>query len=153
MVALDADTGKLKWYFQFTPHDTHDWDAQAWPVLLDTELQGRARKLLVHANRNGFFYVLDRTTGEFLRATPYVERLNWAKASTPKAVRSRIPHMEPTPAGTRVCPSVRGATNWMSPSYNPATGLLYVLTLEQCDIVHLRRQEARADEKLRRHRR
>jgi PQQ-dependent dehydrogenase (methanol/ethanol family) len=134
IVALDAETGRLKWYFQFTPHDTHDWDAQAWPVLLDSVYEGRPRKLLLHANRNGYFYVLDRVTGQFLRATPYVERLNWAKGIDAKGRPIENPAMEPSPNGTRVCPSVRGASNWMSPSYNPATGLLYVPTLEQCDV-------------------
>ena len=134
LLALDPDTGKLKWYFQFTPHDTHDWDAQAWPVLLDTVYEGRPRKLLLHANRNGYFYVLDRVTGEFLRATPFVERLNWAKGIDAKGKPIENPGMEPSPNGRRVCPSVRGATNWMSPSYNPQTGLLYVPTLEQCDM-------------------
>jgi PQQ-dependent dehydrogenase (methanol/ethanol family) len=134
LVALDVDTGKLKWYFQFTPHDTHDWDAQAWPVLLDTVYQGRSRKLVLHANRNGYFYVLDRATGEFLRATPFVERLNWAKGINAKGKPIENPGMEPSPNGTRVCPSVRGATNWMSPSYNPQTGLLYVPTVEECDL-------------------
>jgi PQQ-dependent dehydrogenase (methanol/ethanol family) len=134
LLALDADTGKLKWYFQFTPHDTHDWDAQAWPVLLDTEFEGRPRKLVVHANRNGFFYVLDRTTGEFLRATPYIELLNWAKGIDAKGRPIENAGMEPAPNGKRVCPSVRGASNWMSPSYNPQTGLLYVPTLEECDV-------------------
>ncbi len=134
LLALDADTGKLKWYFQFTPHDTHDWDAQAWPVLLDAPFEGRARKLLLHANRNGYFYVLDRVTGTFLRATPFVERLTWAKGIDAQGRPIESPGMEPSPNGTRVCPSVRGATNWMSPSYNPQTGLLYVPTLEQCDM-------------------
>jgi PQQ-dependent dehydrogenase (methanol/ethanol family) len=133
ILALDADGGKLKWYFQFTPHDTHDWDAQAWPVLLDAPYDGRPRKLLLHPNRNGFFYLLDRTTGEFLRATPYVERLNWAKGIDAKGRPIENSGMEPSPNGTRVCPSVRGASNWMSPSYNPQTQLLYVPTLEQCD--------------------
>jgi PQQ-dependent dehydrogenase (methanol/ethanol family) len=134
LLALDPDTGKLKWYFQFTPHDTHDWDAQAWPMLLDTVYEGRPRKLLMHPNRNGYFYVLDRATGEFLRATPFVERLNWAKGIDAKGKPIESPGMEPSPNGTRVCPSVRGATNWMSPSYNPGTGLIYVPTLEQCDM-------------------
>jgi PQQ-dependent dehydrogenase (methanol/ethanol family) len=134
LLALDPDTGKLKWYFQFTPHDTHDWDAQAWPMLLDTVYAGRPRKLLMHPNRNGYLYLLDRITGEFLRATPFVERLNWAKGIDAKGKPIENPGMEPSPNGTRVCPSVRGATNWMSPSYNPRTGLIYVPTLEQCDI-------------------
>ena len=134
LLALDADTGKLKWYFQFTPHDTHDWDAQAWPVLLDTMYEGRPRKLVLHANRNGYFYVLDRVTGEFLRATPFVERLNWARGIDVKGRPIAAPDMEPSPNGRRVCPSVRGAANWMSPSYSPQTGLLYVPALEQCDM-------------------
>ena len=134
VVALDADTGKMKWYFQFTPHDTHDWDAQAWPVLVDLPLDGKPRKLLLHANRNGFFYLLDRTSGQFLRATRLVDKLDWATGIDPKGRPVPVPGKDPTPAGNRVCPGVRGATNWMSPSYNPATGLLYVVTLEQCDV-------------------
>jgi alcohol dehydrogenase (cytochrome c) len=134
VIALDLDTGKLRWYFQFTPHDTHDWDAQAWPVLVDMPFKGTPRKLLLHANRNGFFYVLDRVTGEFLRATKFVENLDWATGVDAKGRPIEVPGKIPTPAGNRVCPSVRGATNWMSASFNPATGLLYVVTLEQCDI-------------------
>ena len=134
LLALDLDTGKMKWYFQFTPHDTHDWDAQAWPVLVDMEYGGRQRKLVFHANRNGFFYVLDRTTGEFLRASKLVDKLDWASGVDAKGRPILIPGKDPTPSGNRVCPGVRGATNWMSPSFNPTTGLLYVVTLEQCDI-------------------
>jgi alcohol dehydrogenase (cytochrome c) len=134
VVALDAGTGKLQWHFQFTPHDTHDWDAQSIPVLVDLDFAGRRRKLLLHANRNGFFYVLDRTTGEFLRAKPFVDKLTWASGVDAKGRPIEVPGMEPAPNGTRVCPSVRGASNWMAPSYNPDTGLFYVPTLEQCDI-------------------
>jgi glucose dehydrogenase len=76
---LDADTGKMKWYFQFVPHDTHDWDANETPVLVDASFRGRPRKLLLQANRNGYFYVLDRETGEFLSGKPFVQQLNWAK--------------------------------------------------------------------------
>jgi alcohol dehydrogenase (cytochrome c) len=134
LVALDLDTGKMKWYFQFTPHDVWDWDAQAWPVLLDMEFGGRVRKVVIHANRNGYFYVLDRVTGEFLRATPYAEKLTWAKGVDAKGRPILVPGMEPTPNGKVVCPSIRGTSNWMSPSFNPATGLLYVPSLEQCDV-------------------
>jgi alcohol dehydrogenase (cytochrome c) len=134
VLALDLDTGKRKWHFQFTPHDTHDWDAQAWPVLVDLPFKGKLRKLLLHANRNGFFYVLDRTTGEFLTATKLVDKLDWASGIDGKGRPILVPDKDPTPAGTRVCPGVRGATNWMSPSFNPVTKLLYVVTLEQCDI-------------------
>lgn len=134
MLALDAATGKLKWFFQFTPHDTHDWDAQSIPVLVDLPWKGEKRKLLLHANRNGFFYVLDRATGEFLSATPFIDKLTWAKGVDAKGRPIEVPNMEPTPAGRLVCPSLRGASNWMSPAFNPQTGLLYVPTLEQCDV-------------------
>jgi len=134
VIALDADAGKLKWYFQFTPHDTHDWDAAEMPVLINTVFEGQPRKLLVQANRNGFFYVLDRINGQLLRATPFVKKLNWAKGILPNGRPEVIPDMEPTPAGKTVCPGVVGATNFFSPSFNPDTGLFYVMTLEECDL-------------------
>lgn len=134
VVALDPDTGKLKWHFQFTPHDTHDWDAQAFPVLLDLEFNGKRTKGLLHPNRNGFLYLLDRATGQYLRSSRLVDKLNWATGIDAKGRPVEVPDMEPTAGGRRACPSVRGAANWMSPSYNPQTGLLYVPTLEQCDI-------------------
>ena len=133
VLALDPDTGKLKWYFQFTPHDLYDYDATETPVLLDAEENGTIRHLLVQANRNGFFYVLDRTNGKFLRATPFVEKLNWATgidASGRPVLSGRIPTAE----GTNICPGIDGATNWFSPSYNPDTGLFYVMALESCDL-------------------
>jgi len=134
IVALDAATGKRKWYFQFTPHDTHDWDAQSIPVLADIDLQGHPRRVLLHPNRNGFFYVLDRLTGQFICATPFIEKLDWAKGIDASGKPIEIPDMEPIPGGRRVCPSVRGASNWMSPTYDPVTKLLYVPTLEECDM-------------------
>ncbi|MBM3792652.1 MAG: PQQ-dependent dehydrogenase, methanol/ethanol family [Acidobacteria bacterium] len=132
LLALDLDSGKMNWYFQFTPHDTHDWDAQSWPVLMDTEIRGQQRKVVLHANRNGFFYALDRVTGEFLRATQLIDKVTWAKGIDDKGRPVPAGNSEPTPQGNWVCPSVKGATNWMGQSYNPGTGLLYVLTLEQC---------------------
>jgi len=132
LLALDLDTGKWKWHFQFTPHDTHDWDAQSWPVLIDMEFRGKMRKVVLHANRNGFFYVLDRTTGEFLRATKLIDNVTWASGIDDKGRPVAIPGKDPTPEGNWVCPSVKGATNWMGQTYHPGTGLLYVLTLEQC---------------------
>lgn len=134
LVALDADTGKLKWYFQFTPHDTHDWDAQGWPVLIDRPFRGHPRRLLLHANRNGFLYALDRVTGEFLQATKLVDKLDWASGVGKDGRPLVVAGKEPTPEGNRICPGVRGATNWMSSSFNPATQLLYVVTAEQCDV-------------------
>jgi alcohol dehydrogenase (cytochrome c) len=133
VLALDPDTGKLKWYFQFTPHDLYDYDATETPVLLDAVVNGQPRHLLVEANRNGFFYLLDRTNGKFLGATPFVERLNWATRidENGRPVRTGV---QPAPQGTQVCPSMVGATNWFSPSYNPSTGLFYFLALEDCDV-------------------
>jgi len=133
VLALDPDTGKLKWHFQFTPHDLFDFDATETPVLVDLTVDGQVRKLLVEANRNGFFYLLDRTTGKFLGATPFVEKLNWAKGidAYGRPIRTGL---QPTPQGVKICPSLSGATNWMSPSYNPSTQLFYVMALEDCDI-------------------
>jgi PQQ-dependent dehydrogenase (methanol/ethanol family) len=134
IVALDIDTGKLRWYFQFTPHDVHDWDATEPPVLVNARFHGRDRKLLLHADRNGFFYVLDRTTGEFLLGTPFVKRLTWASGIGSDGRPQLIAGAEPTRQGTKTCPDVRGATNWYSPAFNPATGLFYVMTVENCSI-------------------
>jgi alcohol dehydrogenase (cytochrome c) len=134
MVALDPDTGKLKWYFQFTPHDVHDWDAVEIPVLVDAPFKGRPRKLLVQANRNGFYYVLDRVTGEFLHGTPFIKELNWAKGLDEKGRPIRVPGVIPSVQGTKTCPATSGATNWMSPAYNPGTGWFYVVAQEGCGI-------------------
>jgi alcohol dehydrogenase (cytochrome c) len=133
VLALDPNTGRLKWYFQFTPHDLYDYDANQTPVLVDVEDGGATRRLLVQANRNGFLYVLDRTSGKFLSATSFVQKLNWAKgvdASGRPVLSGRIP----TTQGTYICPGINGATNWFSPSYNPDTGLFYVLALESCNL-------------------
>ncbi len=133
VLAIDPTTGKLKWHFQFTPHDLYDYDANETPVLVDTEENGAVRHLLVQANRNGFFYVLDRASGKFLRATPFVEKLNWAQgvdASGRPLLSGRIPTRE----GTLICPGINGATNWFSPSYNPNTRLFYVMALENCNL-------------------
>jgi alcohol dehydrogenase (cytochrome c) len=133
VLAIDPDTGKLKWYFQFTPHDLFDYDAVETPMLIDAVYRGEARKLLVEANRNGYLYILDRTNGKFLSAVPFVEKLNWAKGidEQGRPIRTEV---RPTPEGTRVCPGYSGATNWYSPSYDEATHLVYFLSLEQCQI-------------------
>lgn len=136
VLALDPATGKLKWYFQFTPHDLFDYDATETPVLIDADYAGRPRKLLVEANRNGFLYVLDRVTGEFLSAVPFVEKLNWATGIDSKGRPIRT-DVKPSPAGTRVCPGYSGATNWYAPSYNPATRLFYFIASENCDLYFL----------------
>jgi alcohol dehydrogenase (cytochrome c) len=131
LLALDVDTGKLKWYFQFTPHDTHDWDATQVPVLLDSTVDGRPRKLVVVPSRNGFHYVLDRVTGEFLLAKQYV-RQTWAKEIDKKGRPVLNPNQDPTYEGNDlVWPGVDGGNNWMSPSYNPNTKLLYFNAREE----------------------
>jgi alcohol dehydrogenase (cytochrome c) len=133
ILALDPDTGKLKWHFQFTPHDLYDYDATETPILIDAEYQGQPRKLLVEANRNGFFYVLDRVDGRFLSAAPFVEKLNWAKGIDGNG-RPILTGVVPTTKGVRVCPGFSGATNWYAPSYNPSTRLFYFLASENCSI-------------------
>jgi alcohol dehydrogenase (cytochrome c) len=133
VLALDPNTGKLRWYFQFTPHDLHDYDANETPVLVDSEKNGEARHWLVQADRNGFLYVLDRTDGKFLKATPFVEKLNWAKG-VDHSGRPLLSGRIPTVAGTYICPGIDGATNWFSPSYNPDTRLFYVMALESCNL-------------------
>jgi alcohol dehydrogenase (cytochrome c) len=134
IVALDAKSGKLKWYFQFTPHDVWDYDAQETPALVDATWQGRPRKLLVQANRNGFFYVLDRTDGTFLLGKQFAKNVTWASGLTPQGRPIVVPNMEPTREGKRVCPSLDGAANWYSTAFNPATGLYYVQTNDKCGI-------------------
>jgi len=132
LLALDPDTGALKWYFQFTPHDLYDFDANETPVLVDTEENGQSRHFVLQANRNGFFYVLDRTNGKFLRASAFVEKLNWAKG-VDSSGRPLLTGRIPTAEGSYICPGINGATNWFSPSYNPNTGLFYVMALENCN--------------------
>jgi alcohol dehydrogenase (cytochrome c) len=140
VLAIDADTGKLKWYYQFTPHDLFDYDSTQTPMLIDAMYKGTRRRLLVEANRNGFVYVLDRTNGKFLSATRFVKKLNWAKGidAAGRPIRTGI---QPSPEGTLICPGYTGATNWFSPSYNPATHLLYFVALENCDTYFLKPQQ------------
>jgi alcohol dehydrogenase (cytochrome c) len=131
VIALDVDTGKLKWYFQFTPHDLHDWDATQIPVLLDAEFGGQPRKLILWPNRNGFFYVLDRTNGKFLLAKAFVKQ-TWAKGIDENGRPIEIPGHEPTLDGiTHIWPGVDGGANWMAHSYSPITKLLYVFAREE----------------------
>ena len=127
VVALDADTGKLKWHYQFTPHDDWDWDAVEVPVLVDMQWRGKPRKLLIQGNRNGFYYVLDRTTGEFLQAKAFA-RQNWNLGFGEKG--KPIVSLEARTSGNIVYPAVQGATNWYPPSYNPRTGLFYLSVWE-----------------------
>jgi alcohol dehydrogenase (cytochrome c) len=134
ILALDAKTGALKWHFQFTPHDVWDYDAQEPTALVDTTWQGQPRKLLIQANRNGFYYVLDRTNGQFLFGTQFVKTVTWAKGLDASGRPIVVPGMEPTREGKVVCPSLDGAANWYSTSYNPGTGLYYVQTNDKCGL-------------------
>jgi PQQ-dependent dehydrogenase (methanol/ethanol family) len=133
-LALDAKTGKLLWHFQFTPHDLHDWDANQPLVLADTSFHGQPRKLLLHANRNGYLYVIDRTNGKLLQATPMVNKLTWASGIGADGRPELLPANQTTSQGQKACPAVRGATNWYSTAFNPSTGLYYVMTSEDCSI-------------------
>jgi len=130
VIALDADTGKLKWHYQFTPGDEYDWDATQVPVLVDMEWQGRTRKLMLWANRNGFFYVLDRVTGQFLMGKAFVQQ-TWNDGFDEKGRPIKNPKFWPKPmGGIVVSPGTQGGTNWYPPSYSPRTGLFYVPTWE-----------------------
>jgi alcohol dehydrogenase (cytochrome c) len=134
VIALDPKTGARKWYFQFTPHDVHDFDAMAPSALIDTDWQGKPRKLLVQANRNGFLYVLDRTDGKFLFGTPYTPKLTWASGLDAEGHPIVVPNMEPTHEGRLACPWLNGASNWYSSSWNPVTKLYYVQTNDKCGV-------------------
>ena len=136
-VALDRATGKLRWHFQFTPHDTHDWDAAHVPILVDAPVRGRLRKLILNPNRNAFYYVLDRETGEFLAGAPYAKQ-TWAKGLDDKGRPILIPGMDPSEEGTLVWPSLNGATVWQSASYSPKTNLVYVAAREKAAIYYKR---------------
>src|SRR5207245_3577902 len=126
ILAMHGSTGEIKWHYQFTPHDVHDWDATEPPVLVDTQYQGRERKLLLHADRNGFFYVLDRTDGKVLVAKQFVRRATWTRGIG--ADGRPLPAPEEAPAAD--CPTE--AANWDSVAFSPVARLFYVLTQEQC---------------------
>ena len=132
ILALDRKTGKLKWHYQFTPHDLWDWDSTETSVMINADWKGQQRKLMLHADRNGFFYVFDRGTGELLLAKQFLRNVTWASGIGADGRPVKLPNQEPTDAGTKVCPSQDGATNWFSPSYSPLTGLYYFQTFEKC---------------------
>ena len=146
VVALDADTGKLRWHFQFTPHDVHDWDANQIPVLADATIGGQPRKVVMLANRNGFFYTLDRATGRFLQGKPFV-KTTWATELDERGRPKLLPNQTPTPEGTTTCPDLYGGTNFMSPSFDPSTGLFYVTARETCMTYFSRKDEYKVGER------
>jgi alcohol dehydrogenase (cytochrome c) len=125
IVALDLNSGKMVWHFQPSPHDTHDWDAVQTPVLIDGEIDGKPRKLLAQASRNGYFFVLDRTNGKDIVTSEYV-KTNWAKGVDAKGQPIPNPAKEPQPDGALVSPNQGGGANWPPPSFSPQTGLFYV---------------------------
>ena len=126
VVALDPDTGKLKWYYQFSPHDEFDYDAVQVPVLADVEWQGKPRRIMYWANRNGLMYALDRNSGEFLSGKPFV-KVNWMNGQFDEKGRPmRVPGMVASKEGTEIFPGNQGGTNWYSPSFSPRTGLFYI---------------------------
>ena len=131
VLALRPRTGELVWHFQFTPHDTHDWDAQEPLLLVDEEFRGERRKLLLQGNRNGFFYVLDRVTGEFLLGEAFTEQ-TWAEGIAPDGRPIVRPGSDPTSEGSVVCPAIRGATNWWASAFSPETKLFYLMVHESC---------------------
>jgi alcohol dehydrogenase (cytochrome c) len=131
LIALDPDTGKLKWHYQFTPHDTHDWDANQVPVIADLRIGGETRKAIIQANRNGFLYVLDRTNGKVIRASPYVKQ-TWAKEIGADGKPVELPNQAPTEAGTVTCPDWYGGTNFMSPAFDRQRGLFMLTVRETC---------------------
>ena len=134
MLAIDPDTGTLRWHYQFTPHDLHDWDATETPMLVDAQFHGQPRKLLLQGNRNGFFYVLDRLNGKVLLAEPFVKSVTWASGIGADGRPKLLPGNEPTVEGQRVCPAVAGATNWTSTAFSPITGLFYLFAEESCSV-------------------
>jgi alcohol dehydrogenase (cytochrome c) len=140
LIAINPDTGKLVWHYQFSPHNEFDWDATQTPVLTDIEWQGRTRKVLLFANRNGYFYVLDRITGEFMKGQPFV-KTNWATGFDAKGRPTPAPGIVPTKEGTLVYPGNQGGTNWYPPSYSPKTGLIYVPTWENSSTTYIKGEE------------
>jgi alcohol dehydrogenase (cytochrome c) len=126
ILALNPDTGKIVWYYQVSPHESHDWDAAETPVLIDGTIDGKPRKLLAQASRNGFYFLLDRKTGEHLVTKPFIDTINWTSGLNAKGQPIGNPAKFPRPDGTLVSPSSNGATNWPAPSFDPQTGLLYV---------------------------
>jgi alcohol dehydrogenase (cytochrome c) len=137
LVAINVDTGKLAWYFQTSPHDTHDWDSTQTPVLVNAPFNGRQRKLVITATRNGFFYTLDRVTGEHLVTGKFSPTANWDKGVDNRGQPVRNPAKDFDIAGALVSPTNAGATNWMPPTFSPDTGLFYVTTEDSYAMYYL----------------
>ena len=143
VVAVNVETGKMAWYYQTSPNDTHDWDATQAPVLIDGTFNGRPRKMVLQASRNGYFYVLDRITGEHLLTSKYSEAANWAQEINAKGQLVRNPEKDNTIPGSLVSPDNGGATNWFPPSYDEKNGLLYVVVRELYAMYYLTNKDPR----------
>ncbi|MDE1176792.1 MAG: acido-empty-quinoprotein group A [Edaphobacter sp.] len=137
IVALNPDTGKMEWYFQGSPHDTHDWDNVETPILFDATIDGKPRKLLAQAGRNGYFFVLDRVTGKYLVSKPFTKTANWSKGIDERGQPIPDPDKDPKVDGSMVDIASNGATNWPAPSYSPKTGLFYVNATEGYSVAYL----------------
>jgi glucose dehydrogenase len=137
IVGINPDTGKMAWYYQVSPHDTHDWDAAQTPVLIDGTIDGRSRKLVAQANRHGHYFLLDRATGQHIVTSPFIDSLNWTTGVNANGQPIRNPGKDPSVPGTLVSPGSSGATNWPPPSFNPTTGLFYVTTTQTFSIFYL----------------
>ena len=140
LVAVDADTGKLKWHFQFTPHDVHDWDAVSDPVSVNLVLEGRTVPAVIQANRNGYFYALDRANGKLLLAKAYT-KVTWSDGIRPDGRPILIPGQDPTEEGNRTCPGMGGGHNWQATAYSPQTGLYYFTSSEHCMLFYKTSQD------------
>ncbi len=137
LVAINVDTGKLAWYFQTSPHDMHDWDSAQTPVLFDATIKGKPRKLISTAARNGYFFTLDRVTGEHIVTTKYGTATNWVKSVDKKGSLRRDPVKDPTIPGALTSPTSGGTINWEPPAYSPDTGLFYVAEKNGYSIYYL----------------
>ena len=147
VVALNASSGKLVWHFQFTPHDEHDWDSAQTPILADILIKGENRKVICWANRNGFYYVLDRITGEFLLGVPFVEQ-NWAEGLTATGRPIPLKYSESTGAGRLISPGVIGGVNWQPAAFDPRKGLIFVPAVESASVFTKSDPEKIAEEKV-----
>ena len=143
IVAINVDTGKMAWYYQLNPHDTHDWDSTETPILIDGDFHGRPRKMVLHADRNGYFYALDRVTGEHLVTSKFADSVNWAKDINAKGQPVRDVSKDSTVPGSLVSPNNGGATNWPPPAYSPDTGLFYVPSNDAYSMYYLTETDPR----------
>lgn len=143
IVAVNVETGKMAWYYQLNPHDTHDWDSTETPILFDGDFKGKQRKMVAHADRNGYFYLLDRLTGEHLLTSKFSDAANWAKEINAKGQTIRDPKKDSIVPGALVSPNNGGATNWPPPAFSPNTGLFYVPTNEAYAMYYLTETDPR----------